>query len=218
MILKKQIKVNKKWDISLSANAEIAYKIRVIKMKFIYLILTIFLVFIQTKITISQTEDVIPNIELNICPFEGCEFGKWVIKDTINVYANEGDTTSIKYSLSYNDTVTAITGNIHYENFGKVLITKSFENFEVNDTVIVLRCTEGEFICYYKGKEFTTNKFWSLNNENKNKYFAKIIEEPQFTWWVKILKNGNKGWLGLKNQNPYCFQVIEKIEGMDSLK
>jgi hypothetical protein len=196
------------------------------KMRLIYFFLLIFPVFLFTTNIRPQTKDGISHIEKDVCPFEGCQFGKWIIKDTINVYTKEGDTASIKYTLEYDDTVIAITGNIHYENFGKVLVTKTFDDFEVNDTILVLRCTEGEFICYYKGKETTKNLFWPINyddNENeketvdKEKYFGRIIEEPQFTWWVKISRKGNVGWLSLKNQNPYCFQLKEKIEGMDSL-
>ena len=33
--------------------------------------------------------------------------GQWTSRETIKVYAKEGDTTSIKYLLSENDTLTA---------------------------------------------------------------------------------------------------------------
>ena len=52
--------------------------------------------------------------------------------------------------------------------------------------------------------------------DNK-KYKGIMIERPQMVWWVKIVKNGAGGWLRLKNITPYCFDIKEKIDGMDSL-
>jgi len=195
-------------------------------MKYVYLLSVLYLILGQYLILLAQTNRDLPTIEKNVCPFEGCQFGEWIIGDTIEVYEKEGDTTLVKYVLTDNDTITALYGNIHYEKFGKVLITKTFENFTVNDTLTVLRCTEGEFISYYKGKKIYVNVFWPMKyyetdidaeQYNNEKHKGIMIVRPQITWWVKIIKNGLEGWLRLKNITPYCFDIKEKIDGMDSL-
>lgn len=195
-------------------------------MKYVCLLSVWYIILGQYVILLAQTNSDLATIEKNVCPFEGCQFGKWIIRDTIEVYEKEGDTTLVKYLLTDNDTITTLYGNIHYEKFGKVLITKTFENFTVNDTLTVLRCTEGEFISYYKGKKIYTNVFWPVkyydSDDNAEKYnYEKhkgiMIERPQIIWWVKILKNGTEGWVRLKNVTPYCFDIKEKIDGMDSL-
>jgi len=195
-------------------------------MKYVYLLSVLYLILGQYLILLAQTNRDLPTIEKNVCPFEGCQFGEWIIGDTIEVYEKEGDTTLVKYVLTDNDTITALYGNIHYEKFGKVLITKTFENFTVNDTLTVLRCTEGEFISYYKGKKIYVNVFWPMKyydtDDNAERYDNErhngiMIVRPQITWWVKIIKNGSEGWLRLKNITPYCFDIKEKIDGMDSL-
>lgn len=189
-------------------------------MKYVYLLSVLYLILGQYLILLAQTNRDLPTIEKNVCPFEGCQFGEWIIRDSIEVYEKEGDTTLVKYVLTDNDTITTLYGNIHYEKFGKVLINKTFENFTVNDTLTVLRCTEGEFISYYKGKKFYVNVFWPMkyyDADDNEKHKGIMIVRPQIAWWVKIIKSGSEGWLRLKNITPYCFDIKEKIDGMDSL-
>lgn len=195
-------------------------------MKFINLFITSYLLLCLSGLLYAQSKSELSKIELNACPFEGCQFGQWICRDTIKVYENEGDTTSIKYLLTENDTITSLFGNVHYEQFGKVLITESFGDFAINDTLIVLRCTEGEFSAYYKGKIIYTDIFWSRKSfessdikevYDKSKHKGIMLVPPEIVWWVKIKKNGIEGWLRLKNLTPYCFRIKERIEGMDSL-
>ena len=194
-------------------------------MKFLYLLFASYLILGQYEILLSQSNSKLSKIEKNVCPFEGCQLGQWIIRDTIIVYEKEGDTTSIKYLLSENDTVTALYGNVHYERFGKVLVTRSFGKFIANDTLTVLRCTEGEFISYYKGEKTYVDMFWPYDKTdgyseeyNSEYHYGKMIERPQLIWWVKITKNGAEGWLRLKNITPYCFRIKEKINGMDAFE
>ena len=193
-------------------------------MNLYHLIFLGFLSFCQIGIVLAQDSFVIPKIEKNVCPFEGCQFGQWIIEDTINVFESEGDTTNTKFILTPNDTITSILGNIHYLNFGKVLIKQSFNNFAENDTLIVLRCLEGDFIAYYRGEKFFIDVFWPIkyyeSEDNEEIYDKSIhkgvmIERPNLNWWVKILYNNSEGWLKLKNMTPYCFDIKEKIRGMD---
>jgi hypothetical protein len=195
-------------------------------MKFIYLLLSLYLMPGQYVITLAQSNNELSTIEKNVCPYEGCKLGEWISKDTIKVYEKEGDTTSIKFLLTDNDKITALYGNVHYERFGKVLVTQSFNNFIANDTITVLRCVEGEFISYYKGKKIFIDAFWPIEFYETDDYSEEynsemhngiMIERPQIIWWVKIVKNGTEGWLRLKNITPYCFRIKEKIEGMNSI-
>ena len=172
----------------------------------------------------AQTNSDLSNIELNTCPFEGCQFGQWTARETINVYESEGDTSSIKFTLSENETFTSLYGNVHYEQFGKVVVIQPFKNFQVNDTLTVLRCVEGEFIAYYKGKKVYTDVFWPMKYYrydeeevyDSTRHKGKMISQPQIIWWVKIKRNEVEGWLRLKNLTPYCFRIKERIDGMDA--
>jgi hypothetical protein len=191
----------------------------------IYLLFASYFIIGQYGFLLAQHGSEIPTIEKNVCPFEGCQLGQWIIRDTIKVYRKEGDTTSIKYLLSENDTITALSGNVHYERFGKVLVTKSFGKFIANDTLIVLRCTEGEFIAYHNSQKTYIDMFWPYDETdgyseeyNSEYHYGKMIEKPEMIWWVKISSNGVEGWLRLKNLTAYCFRIKEKIDGMDAFE
>jgi hypothetical protein len=181
----------------------------------------------QTSVVFPQDSLQIPRIVENVCPFEGCQFGQWIIEDTIKVFENEGDTTSTKFILTPDDTITSISGNIHYVNFGEVLITETFDNFIANDTLIILRCSEGEFTAYYKGEYIFTDIFWPMkyyDSEDDGEIYDKsrhkgiLLKRPNFNWWVKIIFNNDEGWLKLKNLTPYCFRIKERIRNMDALE
>ena len=100
-------------------------------MKIFYLFFITYLIFGQYGILLSQSKSELPTIEKDVYPFEGCQLGEWISRDTIKVYKKEENTTSIKYLLSENDTITALYGNIHYERSGTVLAAQSFNNFIV---------------------------------------------------------------------------------------
>jgi hypothetical protein len=195
-----------------------------------------FIYFILSLVPIclySQSINSINTIDLNVCPFECCRFGKWICKDTINVYEQEGDTSVVQYTLLNNDTIYSYTGNVHIEKFGKVVVTKPVYDFLTNDTLIVTYCCGDEDFYLYKNNiKYCTEIFWPFllyEEDVHDRYFYDeylkdlkdpfysgiMIERPQIVWWVKIMKNGISGWLFLKNKTPFCFDIDENIDGMD---
>lgn len=173
---------------------------------------------------VSGDEDIF----YDSCPFECCQFGKWVIKDNIDVYASEGDTGTVIFSLHNNDTVYAETGNLHFTQLGKVLVTDSIYGYIPGDTLSVYNCLEGEFLVKHKGKERYIDTFWPeffykeddteenyLKKIKEGKYSGKMVLRPETVWWVKIRSKRGEGWIRLENKTPYCFSIDEKISGMD---
>lgn len=184
------------------------------------------LILINIYIYSQKSENQI--IFYNYCPFECCQFGKWIIKESINVYSGEDDTNSVIFKLNDNDTIYAQTGNLHFIQIGKVLITKQIYGFGLGDTVFVYNCLEGEFLVKQHGMEKYVNVFWPMfDNEKddteenyqkeikKGEYSGKMIQRPKTVWWVKIKSKKGQGWIRLENKTPYCFSIKEKILGMD---
>jgi hypothetical protein len=178
-------------------------------------ILTLFL------LVAAEAQDTlrIPYIDYGICPFECCRFGKWVIKSTIPVYKAENDTSAVEYFLKSDDTVFAETGNLHIEQFGKILVTKPINEFNVGDTLIALSCWgEGSYRIWSKGMFREVPIFWSTFADTKrnDRYSGIVIELPKMIWWVKFHNDSGKiGWLRLVNTDPFCFMIEENIQGMD---
>ena len=80
-------------------------------MKLIYFLPLFSIAFLYTININSQTKNDIPTIEEDVCPFEGCQFGKWIIKDSIKVYEKEGDTSSVNFILCLRRIVARKTHN-----------------------------------------------------------------------------------------------------------
>jgi hypothetical protein len=176
----------------------------------------------------SQINSKQPTIFYDYCPFECCQFGEWIIKESINVYRNEGDTNSVSFRLNNNDTINALTGNLHFIQIGKVVVTKPIYDFEPDDTLFAFNCIEGDFLVKHDGKENYVDIFWPVffyeeddTEENyleeikKREYSGKMIQRPKTVWWVKIESKKGKGWIRLENKTPYCFSLDEQILGMD---
>ena len=176
----------------------------------------------------SQDNSEAQVIFYDSCPFECCQFGSWVIHNKINVYASENDTADFVYRLNNNDTIYAETGNLHFLQIGKVLVTKPIYGYQVGDTISAFKCMEGSFQVKYRGVEKEVDIFWPefmyneddteenyLKKVKEREYSGKMIRRPETVWWVKIESVNGPGWIRLKNQTPYCFSLKERISGMD---
>ena len=58
-------------------------------MKIFYLFFITYLIFGQYEILLSQSKSELPTIEKDVCPFEGCQLGEWISRDTINMRKRE---------------------------------------------------------------------------------------------------------------------------------
>lgn len=188
----------------------------------------LFILFLFSISVYSQIKPKGKTVIYDYCPFECCKFGKWVIKDSIKVYKNEADTSSVYFRLSNNDTVFAETGNLHFIQTGKVVVTQPVDGYKVNDTLQAFNCSEGEFLVKHNGEEKYVEIFWPefsykeddteenyFNRIKKGNYSGRMIKRPETVWWVKIRSEKGEGWLMLKNRTLYCFSLDEKISGMD---
>ena len=164
----------------------------------------------------------------NYCPFECCQFGKWIVKESIDVYPNEDDTSNVIFKLNNNDTIYAQTGNLHFIQIGKVIVTKPIYSFILGDTIFIYNCQEGEILVKHDNTEEYVNIFWPVFDNEKEateenyqkeiirrEYSGKMIKRPKTVWWVKIKSKNRQGWIKLENKTPYCFSIEEKILGMD---
>ena len=161
----------------------------------------------------SFAEDKVPKvpvIENNICPFECCQYGKWITRSPIKAYKQEGDDSNISFLIQAGEEFKAIGGNVHIIKLGIITINESFGGFSKGDKVYVLSYRgEGEYDLWYKGKQLdSTDDVWKHGT---------LKQSPEFIWWVSVInKDGKRGWLRFKNIGEGGFQTEEKIDGRDS--
>lgn len=168
-----------------------------------------------------------PYVERNSCPFECCQFGLWVARTGLKAFLSEGDTTNVAFRVAQNDTIIAVTGNVHMEKLGKILVTKPIYGFLPGDTLYATHCLgEEEFEIWHDGRSFRVEIFWKTPNtaneydfapEQDDSLFSGImLSKPVMVWWIQI-KNMRRetGWLRLVNRILYCFMLKERIDGID---
>lgn len=182
------------------------------------------------SISNSSDEPTIPHVERDVCPFECCQFGLWVVRDSTTAFESEFDTSRVAFTISPGDTVLAETGHLIYERFGKVLIREPIRSFQPGDTVLALRCAgESGFLIWEHGELVAVEQFWPLTEQGEievgSKYAGEgdphnpaiMIEHPRMLWWVRVRDSlGNAGWLKLENEITYCLRFDVRIDGADA--
>jgi hypothetical protein len=160
----------------------------------------------------GNPEPPMPKIYKDVCPGEGCEFGEWMTCDTLRVFATAGDKSVTAFLLHRGDRFTAVTGDVHVKQAGKVVFTR---NVKVNeegmhfvftpaDTLYpLLYDGEGFGSWYFRGKE-SGGVFFFGNADQEATDIPVVAGESGYNvvrsinseWWVKVrARNGREGWL-----------------------
>ena len=181
-----------------------------------------------TNFLMAQEKFSVPFVQKGVCPFECCQFGRWRTQTALRVFKSEGDTSRVIFNLAVGDSFRAMTGNIHMEKVGVVVVTKPVESFAPGDTVYTLSYGgEGYYSVWHRGTIHDIQEFWyseddidftaiNLNDPRWKSYSGVLTAKPLMIWWVNILlTNGQTGWLRLVNTTFNGFMLDEQIEGMD---
>jgi hypothetical protein len=174
----------------------------------------------------SQNLIKFPYIQKRVCPFECCRFGKWTAKSALDVYANEGDTTKVKFTISAGDSFLAVSGNVHIMKPGIVIVTKPVYSFSAGDTLYTLSYYgEGSIDVWHRGKLENIDMFWgtpssgspvNVKDAKWSKFSGVLTSRGLMIWWVNISsRDGRTGWLRLVNTSDNGFALDEEIDGMD---
>jgi hypothetical protein len=148
----------------------------------------------------------VPFIEYNICPFECCQYGKWVSESRLTAYRNEGDTGTTTFSINAKEEFTAIRGNVHILQTGMAKIKETTGVLQKNDTLYILSYKgEGYYDIWYHGNVYqNAYGFW----QDDEKW---LIREAVTEWWIYVkTKSGKYGWLRRNAKSK------EHIEGADA--
>lgn len=176
--------------------------------------IVVFVMAILLSVTVTthaqSARPKLPFIQHDICPFECCQYGKWTARSILKAFNKEGDDSTVSFTIRPGEAFTAISGNVHIQQFGIIVINKSFGKFKKGDEVYVLSYRgEGEYDLWFNGKELNdTEEVWSNGT---------LQQSPEFIWWVSIIdKDGRQGWLKFKNISDSGFQTEDKVDGSDS--
>jgi len=140
-------------------------------------------------------------VDHDICPGEGCTYGKWTVKEgrVASIYAKNSTLTPEVASVFGGEVVESITGETHNLPY-RVLLLDNFESwqgktYQPGDTIFVLTYLgEGYYKIWHKG-EFSVTGLYSLPNTPNYKVLDKQYHQFKPVWWVKMKTKDNKvGW------------------------
>ncbi len=144
----------------------------------------------------------LPKVDLNSCPFEGCQFGKWTAKATVVVYSTWESARKPIATLAKDDEVTALTGvNVVLEP-GKVVFDRDVPLYGASkgDTAYMYSdCGEGAADMWVHGRfvkcaepEFSWHEGYGCQKNCDGRWLSLGKSE----WWAQIrLKDGTTGWV-----------------------
>lgn len=155
-----------------------------------------------------DTENLPPReiAQPGVCPFEGCQLGKWVAREVVPVY--DGPNGLVKLNIRPGETITALDAEVRAQPIRAVVThvyrTDETQGIHVGDVVFALYpLGEGAIAVWHRGRV----KEGSLDLALR---FDETHEDGQllrYTWWVLVkLKNGVTGWL----KDP------RRFDGMDA--
>jgi hypothetical protein len=160
----------------------------------------------------GNPEPEVPIYYRDLCPGEGCQFGEWLTCDTVTVFRDAKTTAPVAFVLQRNEHFTAVTGDLHILQAGKVVFTRRVRvdeegthmQFTPADTLYPLAYTgEGFGSWYFRGKEnggyFFFGQVGPERSEVDNHYASRLgyfVVRPTIDqWWVKArTKKGKEGW------------------------
>jgi hypothetical protein len=144
----------------------------------------------------------LPKVDLNSCPFEGCQFGKWTANRTVVVYSTWETTRKPIATLAKGDEVTALAGVNVVLQPGKGVFDRDAPVYgaRMGDAAYMYQnCGEGAVDMWVHGRfikcaepEFSWRPGYGCQNNCDGHWLSLGKSE----WWAEIrLKNRTTGWV-----------------------
>jgi hypothetical protein len=142
---------------------------------------------------------VLPKMDKNACPFEGCQFGAWTATDNVQLFSRWTEDRKPVTTISKGEEVTAITGVHITLKPSEIQVTMSMPDYGLKPGDIVygyMYKGEGVFSAWFNGywvEDFDGSGVAGAGcNRNCN---AKLLREGRVEWWVQVkMKDGTTGW------------------------
>lgn len=157
----------------------------------------------------------LPKIDMNACPFEGCRFGQWTVRENVQLFSTWKSDRKPVVTITKGEKVTAITGVHLTVEPSEIRVTAAIPQYRLvpGDTIFgYMYYGEGVFSAWFNGywvENFDGSGIEYPNEEGCTRNCsAKLLKEGRMEWWVQIkTHNGVVGWT----------KDTEKFEGKDAL-
>ena len=158
----------------------------------------------------GNPEPTVPIVIKDICPMEGCSFGEWLTCDTLRVFTDASAKARTAFTLHRSDKFTALTGDVHITQAGKIVFTRNKRVDVGNHTGLVFTPAdtlypilyegEGYGDWYFRGKDGGGDFFFGNGGDDDTYQRTgrgyEMVRPIRSEWWVKVRgKDGREGWI-----------------------
>jgi len=145
----------------------------------------------------------LPYINKQLCPIENCVYQTWKLTKSQTVYVLPSFKANKIYELKENESIKAISGEVHTNKYGKILVEKntklsvgeSFLELHNGDIIYELMHVIGDVsVIWYNGQIYEKAVMYCYDNicSDGNINFGKVIDERKTDWWVLIYSPSRK--------------------------
>ena len=165
----------------------------------------------------SRQAPSLPVVDFNVCPGEGCKFGKWIVVRDSTVFSSWKDDGKPLFTVKKEEVVTGLTG---------VFLTYEPDRIQVLKPIPELHLQPGDILFRYMLGGEGNADIW-VNGEWKKDYdcsfiqekdgsgcardcSAKVIADGKKAWWVRLKTvQGLIGWAKVEGQ----FDCMDSLGG-----
>jgi hypothetical protein len=165
--------------------------------------------------TLMPRPPKLPKVDLNSCPFEGCQFGNWTATRKVVVYSGWNSTRKPIATLRNREKVEALTGVNVVLRPGKGTFGRDVPLYGAKKGDIVYayqNCGEGAADIWVHGRFIKCadlNFSWRAEQGCRNNCGGRWLSLVQSEWWVQVrLPGGTTGWV----------RVDGNFKGLDALE
>jgi len=144
----------------------------------------------------------LPFEDFGACPFEGCVYREWVVKNNLPIRKEMNETAPIAFIVKTGENVTALTGVVVTI---QPRIEKASRPVEISGTAI----QKGDIVYFYTPLGEGVSKVWFRGKMYHHGIYelGELLQESKSTWWVKI--RNSKGLTGWTNQAEQHFGKMD---------
>ena len=130
---------------------------------------------------------------------ECAQYGKWWTKDAMPVYAAEGDTNTVAFTLEPHEGFTATDGNVLTMAYGEAIAPKGATAYTDDGKQVPLAVGEPLKLIHYVGEGA-----WAVERNGRTEQVDlsmvteddKGFKRPEVQWWAHIkTKDGKTGYV-----------------------
>lgn len=154
----------------------------------------------------SMPKPVVPYYDWNVCPGEGCVYGKWITRKPVTVFNTYKQARRQITKLKRGDTVFALTGVVITFKPGVIRMDRDFpeRGLQRGDTILTYAYRgEGDSAVWLKGQydpgfDISFTKWPHGGGCGGAHCAATYLDEGVKAWWAEIkLASGKLGWIDM---------------------